>query len=106
MSSEKTLIYRDAKVPQMHHLCGLDVDVMYGNFSLAFSLHRESVEDSLWRLGDIEDHDLIDDVSGGVDVQVLVTDRLCHRDGLTIIVVANLSSLVASIVVVLAIVKI
>merc|ERR1719188_1092991 len=96
----------DAQVPQVNHLCGFDVDVVDIDVALALGLHGEFVEDLLGCLVDIEDHDLIDDVGGGLGVEVLVANRLGHADGLTVEVVANLSLLALSVVVVLTIIKV
>ena len=103
---EKTLVDGDAEVPQMYHLGRFDVDLVYIDFTLAVSLHGEFVEDACGGSVDTEDHDLVDDLGGGIAVQVLVADRFCHSDQLAVIFIADLGSLVVTVVVILAIIKI
>ena len=93
-------------MPQVDHLGGLDVDVVNINLALSVSLHGEFVEDALGGLLDTEDHDFIDELGGGLGVEVLVADRFSDLDVLAIVVVAHLSPLVVSIVMVLTIIQV
>ena len=99
---EEALVDGDAQVPEVDHLGGLDVDVVHIDLALALGLHGESVKDALGGLVNVEDHDFVNNVGGGLYVEVLITNALCHRHDLSVVFVAHLSSLVVSVVVVLA----
>ena len=103
---EEALIDWKAKVPQVYHLGGLNVDVVHINLALAVSLHGELVKDTLGGMLNAEDHDLVNELSGALRVQILVADRLGDLDILAVVVVANLSSLVVSVVVVLTVIEV
>ena len=106
MVVEQTLVDGDTQVRDMYHLGGGNVHLVDLNFALALSLHGPFVENFLGWLVDTKDHDLVDDLSGGLGVEVLVTDRSCHADLCSIVFVADLGLLVVSIVVVLTVIEI
>ena len=76
------------------------------NISLVVSLHGEFVKDALGSLVNTEDHNLIDDLGSSLGVEVLVADGLGNSHELSIVVVANLCSLMMSVVVVLSIIQV
>ena len=106
MVIEETLVDRDAEVPKVDHLGGFNVDLVHIDITLAVCLHGEFVEDASGSLIDAEDHNFVDYLGGGLAVQVLVADRFCHSDQLAIIFIADLSSLVVAVVVILTIIEI
>ena len=106
MVVEQTLVDGDTQVRDMYHLGGCNVHLVDLNFALALSLHGPFVENFLGWLVDTKDHDLVDDLSGGLGVEVLVTNRSCHADLCSIVFVADLGLLVVSIVVVLTVIEI
>lgn len=106
MVVEQTLVDGDAQVPDVDHLGGRNVDLVDLDFALTVGSHGEFVKNLLGGLVDTEDHDLVDDLSGGFGVEVLVSNRLGHGEVGAIVVVTHLSSLVESVVVVLTIIKI
>ena len=106
MVVEETFIDGDAEVVEVDHLGGLNVDVVHVDLALAFSLHSESVEDALGGLLDAKDHDFVNDLGGGLGVHVLVANSLGNRDQLAVVDVLDLSALVVTVVVVLAVVEV
>jgi len=103
---EETLVDWETQVPQVHHFGGSNIDVVNLDFALTTSGHSEFVKDLCGGCLDTEDHDFVDDLSGGLRVKVLVTDRLCDGNLCAVVVVTHLSSLVVPVVVVLTIIEI
>ena len=106
MVVEQTLVDGDTQMRDMYHLGGGNVHLVDLNFALALSLHGPFVENFLGWLIDTKDHDLVDDLSGGFGVEVLVTNGSCNADLCSIVFVADLGLLVVSIVVVLTVIEI
>ena len=90
----------------MDHLGGGNINEMNLDVALTTGSHCEFVEDLLGRLINAKDHNLIDKLGGTLDVKILVADGLCDSDFSAIVVVADLCSLVMSVVVVLTIIEV
>ena len=103
---EESLVDWEAELEEVHHFGRSYVDVMDIDISLVVSLRGESVKDALGSLVDTEDHNFIDDLGSGLGVEVLVADGLGNSHELSIVVVANLCSLMMSVVVVLSIIQV